>query len=275
VSRSVKRVLCHANRSDPVSREAARGLAADLARGGFEVKEDLEAFAAHRPEILIVLGGDGFLMETLRVLEYPAAHVFGINFGTVGFLMNPKDCLPALVPMIKEWRFQEEDHAVLEGKLVLEDGREETVLAFNDFVIERMTRQSVRFQVYLDDLPFNRFAGDGLVLSTAAGSTAYNLAAGGPVLHPSIQGILVTPLYPHRASPFHSLQFSLVVPLASRLRILNDDVSKRSMRVVADGRQVERVARVEVADSGRRLALLRPETHVFVEKLARKFIGGQ
>jgi NAD+ kinase len=177
--------------------------------------------------------------------------------------------------MIREWRFQEENHAILEGTLLCEDGRKERILAFNDFVIERMTRQSVRLQVFLDDVPFNRFAGDGLVLSTAAGSTAYNLAAGGPVVHPAVQGILITPLYPHRASPFQSLQFSLLVPLPSRLRILNDDFSKRSMRVVADGRQVERVSQVEVADSGRRLCLLRPESHVFVEKLARKFIGGQ
>jgi NAD+ kinase len=275
VSRAAKRVVCHANRSNPTAREAAKGLIADLVKGGFAAEERLDAFAAHRPDILIVLGGDGFLMETLRLLEYPPVPVFGINFGTVGFLMNRKDCLSELVSMVQAWRFQEEEHAILEGRLVLENGRDEKVLAFNDFVIERMTRQSVRFEVLLDGVPFNRFAGDGLVLSTAAGSTAYNLAAGGPVIHPAVQGILVTPLYPHRASPFQSLQFSLLLPLGSRLRILNDDASKRSMRVVADGRQVERVAEVEVADSGRRLTLLRPESHVFIEKLARKFIGGQ
>jgi NAD+ kinase len=273
MSRPAKRILCRANRAHAVSREAAADLVRDLVQAGYEVREEIETFASFRPDLIFVLGGDGFLMETLRLLDYPPTAVFGINFGTVGFLMNPKDCLPGLVGMIEGWRFQEERHALLEGKAVLEDGRETTVLAFNDFVIERMTRQSVRLHILLDGIPFNRFAGDGLVLATAAGSTAYNLAAKGPVLHPDVQGILVTPLYPHRASPFQSLQFSLVLPLKSCLRIVNDDSPKRTMRVVADGRPIEHVVSVEVADSGRKLSILRPETHVFVEKLARKFIG--
>jgi NAD+ kinase len=176
--------------------------------------------------------------------------------------------------MIQEWSFSEEEHPVLEGKVTLEDGSTSSVLAFNDFVVERMTRQSIRLQITVDGMPFNRFAGDGFVLSTSAGSTAYNLAAGGPVVHPGIPAILITPLYPHRASPFHSLQFSLLVPLDSRLRIANEDAAKRSMRVVADGKAIERAAAVEVGDSGRRLRLLRPPGHLFVKTLARKFIGG-
>jgi len=269
----VRRILCHASRSE-AARDAAEGLQAELRRAGLEVLERLEQASEHPPDLVIVLGGDGFLMETIRKLHYPPSAFFGVNFGTVGFLMNRKECLPALIPMIQAWDFQEEDHSILAARIRLEDGSEVDALAFNDFVMERMSRQSIRLKVYLDGNCFNRFAGDGFVLATAAGSTAYNIAAGGPVLHPAVQAIVITPLYPHRAAPFHSLQFSLLVPLESRLRIVNDDLPKRSMRVVADGRLIERVEEIEVMDSRRKLRLLRPPSHLFVNTLARKFIGG-
>jgi NAD+ kinase len=266
------RVLCPASRSE-AARESAERLQKDLRASGMEVLDRIEQASDLPPDLVVVLGGDGFLMETIRRLHYPPAAFFGVNFGTVGFLMNKKEILPGLVPMIESWDFQEEEHSVLAARARLEDGSAVDALAFNDFVMERMSRQSIRLRVYLDGNCFNRFAGDGFVLATAAGSTAYNIAAGGPVLHPAVQGIVITPLYPHRAAPFHSLQFSLLVPLQSRLRIVNDDLPKRSMRVVADGRLIERVEEIEVMDSGRRLRLLRPRNHLFVNTLARKFIG--
>jgi len=269
----IRTVFCQSSRKE-AAREAAEKLQAELRESGFEVLDKLERAFERAPDLVVVLGGDGFLMETIRKLHYPQSAFFGVNFGTVGFLMNKKECLPQLVPMIQHWDFQEEEHAILAARIRLEDGSDVDALAFNDFVMERMSRQSIRLKVYLDGNCFNRFAGDGFVLATAAGSTAYNIAAGGPVLHPAVQGIVITPLYPHRAAPFHSLQFSLLVPLESRLRIVNDDLPKRSMRVVADGRLIERVEEIEVMDSGRKLRLLRPANHLFVNTLARKFIGG-
>jgi len=269
-----RKVLLHWNRANPACQTSALALLESLRGAGHEVADAADKDSAVRSDLLLLLGGDGFLMESLRLLDYPPTPVFGVNFGTVGFLMNTKECLRDLPRLIQEGSFQEEEHAVLEARVELEDGSRDTLLAFNDFVVERMTRQSIRLQLSLDDVPFNHYAGDGFVLSTSAGSTAYNLAAGGPVVHPGIQAIIVTPLYPHRASPFHSVQFSLLVPLKSRLRLAADDLPKRSMRMVADGRQLERVCRADVGDSGRRVRLLRPQSHLFVKTLTRKFIGG-
>ncbi len=269
-----RKILCHFNRENPASQASAEALTEELRRASLDVADDPELMATWQPDLLILLGGDGFLMESLRHLDYPSTPVFGVNFGTVGFLMNTRECLPNLVRMIQTGEFKEEEHPVLEAKVELEGGATDRLLAFNDFVVERMTRQSIRLQLTLDDVPFNHYAGDGFVLSTAAGSTAYNLAAGGPVVHPGIQGIVITPLYPHRASPFHSVQFSLIVPLKSRLQLVASDLPKRSMRMVADGRQLEHVSTVVIGDSRRRITLLRPLNHLFVKTLTRKFIGG-
>lgn len=269
----VQRVLCHGNPQNPECAQAQTALAAELMQAGFDVKAGVGAFKQHAPDLLVFLGGDGFLMESLRTLGYPPTPVFGVNFGSVGFLMNRRELLGELVQLIRTWGFKEEQHAVLEANLLLEDGSTRRKLAFNDVVVERMTRQSVRLEIYLDGVPFDKYAGDGFVLSTTAGSTAYNLAAGGPVVHPALQVLIVTPLYPHRASPFHSMQFPLVVPLSSTVRIVAADLPKRRMRIVLDGESVQDVRSVEVSDSRRKVRLLRPSTHLFVKTLSRKFIG--
>ncbi|MBI4602321.1 MAG: NAD(+)/NADH kinase [Planctomycetes bacterium] len=273
---AARKVLLLANPGSPPAREAAVRLVPELERAGLNVGDRPGAFpeaGAAMADIIVVLGGDGFLMESLRLLDYPSTPVFGVNFGTVGFLMNPTECLSGLAGTIQAGRFGEERHPLLEATVALEAGGGVTLLAFNDLVIERMTRQSLRLEVSIDQVAFSRYAGDGFVLCTPAGSTAYSLAAGGPVLHPSVEAMVLTPLYPHRASPFHSVQFSLTLPLRSRIGFAATDLPKRGMRVVADGREVERVASVEVTGSERRLRLLRPLEHFFVKTLTRKFIG--
>jgi NAD+ kinase len=266
-------ILCLANDRSQEATAAAHALAAELLQAGFQVARDVSARSSSPPDLLVLLGGDGFLMESLRLLDHPEVPVFGVNFGSVGFLMNPRECLPILPALVREGKLREEVHPILEARSVLEEGTRELVRACNDLVVERMTRQSLRLEVAIDGHAFNRYAGDGFILSTPAGSTAYNLAAGGPVVHPLVGGLVMTPLYPHRASPFHSVQFSLVLPAASRIRIVASDLPKRSMRVVADGRELERVASVEVSGSDRKLRLLRPLDHLFVHTLTRKFIG--
>lgn len=269
----VRRVHCAYNSSLPECQEAAAILRSELEARGFEVEMDCRPSPSEPPDVLVILGGDGFLTETLRSLGYPRTPVFGLNFGSVGFLMNQRSWLPQLPSMLQEGRFIREEHCVLAAHLRLEDGSTAELFAVNDVVVERMTRQSLRLNLFLDGVLLNHYAGDGVIVSTTAGSTAYNLAARGPVVHPSLDVLVVTPLYPHRASPFHSMQFSLVVPQTSTIRVAADDLPKRRMRAVGDGESVEGVESVEVRDSGRRVALLRPVSHVFVKTLSSKFIG--
>ena len=268
-----KSLLFHWSRRQPECAEAAEELSASLTAAGFDVSEGLEGYSAKSTEILVLFGGDGFLLETLQLLDFPPTPVFGLNFGSVGFLMNPRACLPNLTQMLQEWAFKEEEHAVLEADVTFQDGTRTVAYACNDFVIERMSGQSIRIEIYLDGVFFNRFSGDGFVLCTAAGSTAYNLAAGGPVLHPDLQSMVLTPLYPHRAAPFHSLQFTLLIPHGCELKIRSEETAKRQMRVLADGRAIEQVSAIRIADSGRRLRLLRSSEHNFFSVLSRKFIG--
>ncbi len=266
------KILCLWNQRSSECDAEASVLVRRLQDSGMDVGTDAEAFDG-TADLIVLLGGDGFLMESLHDLDYPKIPVFGVNFGSVGFLMNRKSSLRMLLESIESDRFVAEKHAVLEARIETMDGESRSVRAFNDFFLERATRQSVRVRVSLDGVALNQYAGDGFVISTAAGSTAYNLAARGPVLHPDVQGLVMTPLYPHRAFPFHSMQFPLVVPLTTRIRIEVNEPEKRSMRLVADGRSYEEITWLEVGHAGHDVRLLRTPEHSFARTLKQKIIG--
>jgi NAD+ kinase len=269
----VKTVALFASRSSPECVKAWEELRRHLRTAGFEVIDERAGFDPTRVDAVVLLGGDGFLMESVHALGFPPTPIFGINFGSVGFLMNPKVGIEEIAAMLREGRFLMEEHPVLEARVNLVGGREERVLALNDFVMERTGGQGVRLRVLINRVLLNEFSGDGVIVATSAGSTAYNLAAGGPVFHPRISGMALTPLYPHRAAPFHSLQFSVLLPLDSRVDLVGGEVEKRPIRFLADGRLYDGASSVTVRDSGLRIRLLRVESHEFVATLARKFIG--
>jgi NAD+ kinase len=271
---SIERIFVHWIPGKSESIDAAKEVRHRLRTAGFDVIDRKAWEAGTIPDVLVLLGGDGFLMESLRVFSYPTIPIFGINFGTVGFLMNSHSCVGTLPEILSSGSFVRVSHALLAAVAIQEDGRETTLYAFNEFVLERQTGQAVRLDLAVGGVHFNRFAGDGFVISTSAGSTAYNLAAGGPAIHPGVQGVVLTPLYPHQAEPFHSVQFSLVLPLECEITVRAEELLKRHMRLVADGQALSNVARVTIRDSGRRVTLLRTPDREFTRLLSEKFIGG-
>lgn len=269
----VRTVLLLANPDVPECVETGRTLTDRLESQGIDVLPRPDSGDSKHVDLTVILGGDGFLMESIRRLEFSAVPIFGINFGNVGFLMNPRDSLLRLPELIRSRDFSEVEYPVLEARVRGTGRRTSTHLAFNDLALERMSGQSIHFLATLDGVLFNNYSGDGIIVSTSGGSTAYNLAAGGPAVHPEVRAMVLTPLYPHRAAPFHSLQFSILLPLTRVLRLEGLDVEKRPIRLLVDGHAVERVREVEVRDSGRRIRLLRDPREHFIGILARKFIG--
>jgi NAD+ kinase len=269
----IRTILLLSNPAFSGCAESAAKLEVALREAGFEVVRSGAEGARAGLDLILLLGGDGFLMDSIRALNYPATRFFGVNFGTVGFLMNPRSVLATLPEAFRAGRFRVEEHIVLEAKVRFRSGQETLQLAFNDFVLERMSGQGIRLLALINGVEFNRYSGDGIIIATPGGSTAYNLAAGGPVVHPGIAAMVLTPLYPHRAAPYHSLQFSLLLPPDRTLRISGSDVDKRPIRLLADGRPYDHVESIEVKDSGRRIRLLRVETHSFISTLSQTFIG--
>lgn len=269
-----------------IAHEAATGPAAEaapyldeaLVERGVEVvrwcREKTEAPPSlDAIDLVTILGGDGSMMAILRALDFPSVPIYGVNYGRVGFLMNPRLPGKDLAEMLTSKELIPQAFPVLQATATLSSGEVVVSCAMNDFVFERASGQTVHLRTYIDGVLLNRYSGDGLVVATPGGSTAYSLAAGGPVVHPLVEGMLITPLYPHRPVQFHSLQFPILLPLSSCVRIEGEDIEKRPLRFVADGSATRHVQSVEIRAFERPVHLLRSSDYGFIDTLVHKIIG--
>lgn len=165
------------------------------AREGIRSVETAEFIA--RVDAVAALGGDGTMLGAMRLVADRPVPVVGINYGNVGFLVEiePRD-LEAALDRIRTGDFQLEAHHALEVTLTV-DGVERTLLAFNDAAIARRPGGGViSADLEVGGVPFGYYRADALVISTSGGSTAYNYAAGGPILSPGLAASVVTPVAP-------------------------------------------------------------------------------
>lgn len=185
-------------------------------------------------DLVLVFGGDGSILAAARRMGANQMPTLGINFGRLGFLtVCGPDRAQRVTKMALRGELQEESRAMLECHVVRADGTEsKPVLALNDGVINREATAGIVSLVALrDSQELATYAGDGLIVSTPTGSTGYSLAAGGPVLSPDLDVVVLTPL----AS--HSLALRpLVVPFADGLDILVQECGgEGACRLVLDG----------------------------------------
>jgi NAD+ kinase len=149
-------------------------------------------------DVLVTLGGDGTLISAVRRSFSYDIPVFGVYAGNLGFLADVSmDELDAFVSNLACGKYRIDERAVLEAK-VIKNGEEMQMYAFNDIVLTRPSISNIiSIETLVDGKAFNIYTGDGVIVSTPTGSTAYNLSAGGPVLFPLTNVFALTPICPH------------------------------------------------------------------------------
>lgn len=151
-------------------------------------------------DILISIGGDGTLISTARRSFSFGKPILGINMGNLGFLTDlQKHEVETFLPYLKRGEYHIANHMMLEGKIVGENGEcTKSFFALNDILISRLSNSSmIHIKAYVDGEYFNSYYGDGLIVATPTGSTAYNISAGGAVVYPFSYNLLLTPICAH------------------------------------------------------------------------------
>jgi NAD+ kinase len=228
---------------------------------------DLIGRYAHCPpeeaEIIVALGGDGFMLETLHRTLKQGVPIYGMHRGTVGFLMNEwrLDNLPERIAAAKAIRV-----APLEMRATTVGGKTSVHAAINEVSLLRETRQTAKIEISVNGrVALPELACDGVLVATPAGSTAYNLSARGPILPLAAKMLALTPI-----SPFRPRRWSgAILPddTAVCLRVL--EAENRPVSAVADQIEVRDVARVEIRlDRERSLTLLFDPEHALDERIA-------
>jgi NAD+ kinase len=201
-------------------------------------------------DVVVALGGDGFLLQTLRETMVTGQPVYGMNRGTIGFLMNEfrEGDLPARIHAAVP-----ETIRPLEMEAITSEGESMTALAINEVALWRQSYQTAKIRITIDgQVRLDELHCDGVMVATPAGSTAYNLSAHGPILPLDAPLLALTPVSPFRPRRWRG---ALVANKATvRFDIL--EPGKRPVNAAADHTEVKAVVSVEVRESAKATATL-------------------
>ena len=223
-------------------------------------------YMCKQSDFLISIGGDGTLISLGRKSFHYNKPIFGINAGNLGFLTDIKtqDSRKFFEKMVNG-KYRIDNQMVFEVKI----GKQDAQIAFNDIVFTSAKELSmIKLDAFVDDKFINSYYGDGVVVSTPTGSTAYNLSAGGPVVSPFSDVIIITPICPHSLT-----QRPLVIPSSFEMKFASKDV----MQVVIDGQDrvvIDKEEFVKVVISEKRARIIYSENRNYFEVLSKKLHWG-
>ncbi|MGA2745400.1 MAG: NAD(+)/NADH kinase [Candidatus Sulfotelmatobacter sp.] len=185
--------------------------------------------AAQTLDLVVVLGGDGTLLSAARVTASVDVPLLGVNLGSLGFLTEvPLASLYSMLDAIAQGRAAVEQRALMQVDLLREDTVRGSYNVFNDAVVNKTVLARLNtYDLYIDETFVSSYRADGMIIATPTGSTAYSLSAGGPVLMPSVNGFVITPVAPHSLT-----HRPLVVPDSVEIEILlrsDEDVAYLSL----------------------------------------------
>ncbi len=224
-------------------------------------------------DLIIVLGGDGTLLSVVRQVGGQGTPILGVNLGTLGFLTSVRidDLYPAVERVLRgEYRIDR--RGLLKTEIRKPDEAAQVHHAFNDVVINKSAlARIISMEAFIDDDFIARFLADGLIVSTPTGSTAYSLSAGGPILFPSLEAFIVTPICPHTLTnrPF-------VVPAKGTIRIELKDGD--DVMATIDGQvgvELTRGSEIVCTQSEYRIDLIQPSNQRFFDVLREKLKWGE
>lgn len=239
---------------------------------GWPRVEDREL--AHRADLVVVLGGDGTLIYAARLLAGRGVPILGVNLGSLGFMTEvPVDELFTTLEDVLAGRFKVDSRMKLtcrlvrEGRVVVEDE------ILNDVVINKGALARIAdHETSIDGVPIATYKADGIILATPTGSTAYSLSAGGPIVHPSVDCTILSPICSHALT-----QRAIVVPADRVIRVtLRSEIADTYLTLDGQtGHSLQGGDCIEVVRSPNRVALVRNPNMAYFTILRQKLHWGE
>jgi NAD+ kinase len=223
--------ICFVTNSTPEADSAARRL-----------RDRYGDYALDTADVVVALGGDGLMLQTLHKVMGSGVPVYGMNFGSVGFMMNPysEDDLDTRLDSVQRTRIYPLSMDVIDAT-----GTQRTALALNEVSLFRSTYQAAKIQIVVDgETRLEELICDGALLSTPAGSTAYNLSAHGPILPIEAPLLALTPISPFRPRRWRGA----ILSNRAVVKFITREAAKRPVSAVADNVEFQNVLEVTVRE---------------------------
>ena len=226
-------------------------------------------------DLIVVIGGDGTMLFAAQLALARGIPLLGVNRGRLGFLTDVlPDEMIASVDAVLEGRYVTDQRELLAASLAHADTEALTYRALNDVVAQRQeSGRMVELEVWIDGSFVNTHGGDGLVVASSTGSTAYALSCGGPIIHPSLGAVVIAPISPHTLS-----DRPIVVQRQSCIEIRLVARSGARAQVTCDGVRLgdlEPGSRLGIGPAAERITLLHPQGHDYFRLLRSKLHWGR
>lgn len=250
-------------------------VAADCMSLDVPVTRVAESELSAHADLIIAIGGDGTMLYAANLARPGNIPVLGINRGRLGFLadVTPDEML-ASVQHILNGNFLQESRLLLQAELIGSDGSRKIDTAFNDVVLQRCdTGRMVDFETRVGGAFVNTHSGDGLIVATPTGSTAYALSCGGPIIEPQLEAFVVVPICPHTLTD-RPIVISASKPIEIRVLPREDT----NAEVIVDGHPLGPMGpkdRLFISGADSRITLIHPPGYDFFEILRSKLLWGR
>jgi NAD+ kinase len=264
-------LVVHPTRDEAL--EAAKIFSVELSKNGFKVFANIEIANTQlftestSVEVALVLGGDGTILRAAELVREQSVPILGMNLGHVGFLAEvEKPSTAEIVKAIVEKTYEIEERMILNYKLIRSGKEIATGWALNEVIIERNDHQMIEVFTQIDHRPLSRWGCDAVICATPTGSTAYAFSAGGPVVWPEVDALVLLPLAAHAlfSRPMVvSPESEVVIDLESDSADLNADGLRRTKLQLND--------RVILTSDKKDVLLAHIKTANFADRLVAKF----
>ena len=269
---------------DERSEKLAAELSQKLSAAGFNVQKSFfgrKKFGVLNPgvtevnetEMTIVIGGDGAFLRAVHAIEFSNKPILGINNGHLGFFSDFESSeLDKVVEACKSESFTIQKHRIINVELKGEYGPVSLGPALNDVAVKKSGGSLIHLSVSIGDKFIENFSGDGILISSSAGSTAYNYSLGGSIVDPALDLLQLTPMAPANNTAYRSFTSSLLLPSTEKIVISKEDATGASIIIDGEEHVVLGFIEVSISLSDDEIQIVRLPGYSFWNKVKTKFL---
>lgn len=223
-------------------------------------------------DLAISIGGDGAFLRMIKKCTFSEnIYYLGINTGTLGFATEIyPDNIDEFIERLKKGEYKIEKIGVEETKIYSKENKDH-FYSLNEIVIRDKRLNTMHLEVYVDDNKLEDFSGDGLLVSTSFGSTAYNLSFGGSIVYNDLHTLQITAVAPLNSKCYHSLSNSVIIPEERKIKIIPQN---ESLIITIDGENkiYKNVNKIEISIKEKKINCLRMYEYDYTKKINEKFL---
>lgn len=217
------------------SKETRELLESKLKEYGYIISDEFD----YNAELNICIGGDGAFLRAVHKHGFPYIPFVGVNTGHLGFFHEvTPETINKFVESYSSGNYKLEDIYLVEAVVCTRTSCIE-LIGVNEIVIKGIDSKVIHLNISIDDNLLERFSGDGIIVSTPSGSTAYNLSAGGSIVYPTLKTLQLTPLCPINSKAYRSLQNSAIIPDGMTIKVNPEYRDENSILIIVDGKQIK------------------------------------